>query len=72
MMKQLFTLLLCASSLSGFAQKSQRYQHETFSQIDSVINVPYGEAQNVKGENEKLLLDVYSPHGDTLRRRPLV
>ena len=72
-MKSLVSFFVCYLLVfTGWAQRLQRYQHETFAQIDSVINVGYGEALNTKGEKEKLLLDVYSPHGDTLRKRPLV
>lgn len=59
-------------SLTVAAQKPQRFTHEVFEQIDSTMNIRFGEAPNIKGQTEKLLLDVYSPHADTLRKRPLV
>ncbi len=56
----------------SFAQKAQRYKNEVFSTIDSLIDIQYGESVNIKGKSEKQLLDIYSPHADTLKKRPLV
>lgn len=53
------------------AQK--RFKDEIFSSIDSSINIQYGEAINIKGDREKLRLDVFYPHEqDTLKHRPLL
>lgn len=54
------------------AQKIQRFKNEVFTSIDSLKNIQYGEAKNINGESEKLLLDVYSPTSDTLKKRPLI
>ena len=56
--------------LNTIAQK--RYASSLFQQIDSVKDVPYGSAKNIKGTEEVLLLDVFQPAGDTLRKRPLL
>lgn len=65
----LFTLVIYLNQAT--AQK--RYKEEVFSTIDSLINVQYGEAINIKGEKEKLLLDVIYPNkADTLKHRPLL
>ena len=53
------------------AQK--RFKDEIFSSIDSSTNIQYGEAINIKGDKEKLLLDVIYPNkADTLKHRPLL
>lgn len=67
-------LLLCLVLLLSFSASAQkRFQSEIFSSVDSVTNVTYGEATNLKGNREKLLLDIISPpKADTLKRRPLL
>jgi acetyl esterase/lipase len=55
-----------------YAQKSLRYKNEVFVQIDSSMNVPYGASKNIQGQLAPLYLDVYSPHADTLKKRPMV
>ena len=73
-MKSILILLIILQFLlpDTIAQPTQRYKNEVFSQIDSVKNAQFGEAKNIRGEQEKLLLDVYMPHGDSLTKRPLV
>ena len=66
-----FFMLFTLSNIA-FSQKSERFKAEIFSKYDSLSNIQYGEATNLKGEPEKLLLDVYSPSGDDLKKRPLV
>ncbi len=61
-------LLMCGPS---FAQK--RFQAEVFTTIDSLTNIQYGQAFNLKGQQENLLLDVIMPpKADTLKYRPLI
>jgi lysophospholipase L1-like esterase/dienelactone hydrolase len=67
----LIALFACFTSLV-FAQKSERYKTEVFSKIDSIKEVQYGEAVNVNGESEKLLLNILLPISDTLKKRPLI
>lgn len=51
----------------------KRYKNDLFTNIDSLIDIPYGEAINLKGENEKLLLNLFMPPAvDTVKNRPLV
>ena len=58
-------------SISGFTQA--RYKSKVFAEVDSAANIVYGEAFNIKGEKEKLLLDVFFPkNNDTLKYRPLL
>ncbi len=65
----LLLMLTCWYSKS-FAQK--RFKQEVFSQIDSVKNIQYGQAVNLKGQKEDLLLDIISPQNDTMKKRPLL
>ena len=58
-------------SLHTVAQK--RFKSEVFSVIDSVSNIKYGQAVNIKGDKEELLLDIFTPpKSDTLQYRPLI
>lgn len=61
-------------SISFFVLHAQkRYKDEVFVNVDSVLNIQYGEAKNLKGDNEQLLLDiVLPPKNDTIKRRPLL
>jgi len=64
-----FVVLFFVSN--SFAQK--RFQSPIFSSIDSITNIEYGQAVNIKGKEEKLLLDVFMPpKTDSLKRRPLL
>lgn len=66
----LYGLLLC-SVADTFAQK--RYADNLFLDVDSIVNIPYGKAVNIKNENETLLLDVFlPPKADKVRYRPLI
>jgi len=65
----LFILLIISNNVE--AQK--RYKQDIFSSIDSITNIKYGEAMNIKGQNETLLLDIFTPpSSDTVTKRPLV
>lgn len=51
----------------------RRFADDVFSGFDTLNNVPYGQAINLKGQPETLKLDVFLPSGtDTLRKRPLL
>jgi hypothetical protein len=62
-----FFILITFSNVA-FSQKIERYKAEIFSKYDSLTNIQYGEATNLKGESEKLLLDIYSPSADVLKK----
>ena len=64
--------ILLLSTISINAQETIRFKNEVFQNVDSITNVVYGNAVNVKGEIQELLLDVFSPHNDTLKYRPLL
>lgn len=62
-----FFLMLCC-----FTSKAQRFKDMSFSKLDSAVDIPYGEALNIKNMQEKLMLDVFMPANDTLRERPVL
>ena len=74
-MKQLWVCLLIIVLGLGLTDASaqKRYQSEIFSNIESSIDIQYGQATNIKGVNQALLLDVFSPpKTDTNKHRPLL
>ena len=74
MMKQKHSLLLLMIifCLINTINAQKRYLNEVFANIDSVTNIQYGQAINISGKEEKLLLDVFSPQNDTAKKRPLL
>jgi acetyl esterase/lipase len=72
MKKIYFSLLFILISIASFSQDQKRYKNIVFESIDTLLNIPYGQSVNVKNENERHLLDVYSPKNDTLKKRPLI
>lgn len=66
----------CSMLLAGLmivhAVHAQRFNNEMFSDIDSVVNLEYGQALNIKDQMESLKLDLFMPKGDTMRKRPVV
>jgi len=68
---KIFFVVGLFASLSSFAQK--RFQSEIFTTIDSITNIQYGQAVNLKGKEEKLLLDIIMPpKTDSINKRPLL
>jgi predicted esterase len=70
-MEKSILTIVCALIVFPFLGQN-RYKNEVFSSIDTLMNVPYGVAKNIKGEDQILTLDVYTPKNDTLKKRPLV
>jgi len=68
----LLVMLLIAISSVSFSQTKKRFKEVVFENIDSTLNIQYGEAINIKGNNEKLLLDVFAPANDSMKKRPLL
>jgi len=65
------TFLLLFILNNSFGQK--RFKDLFFTTIDSVSDIKYGSAINIKGEKEDLLLDMVTPpQTDTLKKRPLL
>ncbi|SOD88733.1 carboxylesterase family protein [Spirosoma fluviale] len=51
----------------------RRFSDEVFPRFDTLNNLTYGQAVNLKGELETLKLDIFLPEkSDTLRKRPLL
>jgi lysophospholipase L1-like esterase/dienelactone hydrolase len=73
MIKYLYAMLLTASLGIDIAEAQIRYKETLFTAVDSFTNIPYGEALNLKGKQESLLLDVLMPpQTDTINKRPLL
>ena len=66
----LVMMLLFSISNTSFSQVKKRFKEVVFENIDSTLNIQYGEAINIKGNNEKLLLDVFAPANDSMKKRP--
>ncbi|MEP7323049.1 MAG: alpha/beta hydrolase [Saprospiraceae bacterium] len=71
-MKNILIITISLVTCVAYAQKPGRYLEELFTSFDTLKNIQYGHAVNIKGEDEKLFLDLYQPHADRLRNRPLV
>lgn len=70
-LRYFIVFLFITASIQAGAQK--RFKSEVFTDIDSISDVQYGQAVNIKGENENLLLDIFTPSKkDTMKYRPLV
>lgn len=68
-----FSCLFCLLVFTQQMAAQKRYKQKLFNGIDSLINLPYGEAENLKGERETLLLNLFMPpKEDTVKARPLV
>jgi lysophospholipase L1-like esterase/dienelactone hydrolase len=65
-------MILIATNSVSFSQTKKRFKEVVFENIDSTLDIQYGEAVNIKGKNEKLLLDVFAPANDSMKKRPLM
>jgi acetyl esterase/lipase len=72
MKKILFTCLSLIGFVASFSQIDQRFKANIFTTIDSVLNINYGSAINIKNGEASLLADIFSPKEDTSAARPLV
>lgn len=69
----LFCIFTSILANSCFGQSdSVRYLNPVFETIDIKQDIEFGEVINFRGNTEKLLLDVYSPAGDSLKNRPVI
>ena len=64
------SLILC--SFFVLTVQGQRFKTDIFTSMDSNVNIRYGEAKNIKNEMETLMLDVFMPSADTMKKRPLI
>jgi len=55
-----------------FWQNEKRYIDTIFSRVDIKKDIEFGESVNYEGKPENLLLDIYSPAGDTEKNRPVI
>ena len=74
MMYKRTTILLLLMILSfNFLYAKKRFESAIFSNVDSLVNIPYGHAVNIKGQDEELLLDIIMPpKEDKMKKRPLL
>jgi acetyl esterase/lipase len=76
MKKNIYTLFLVMFTLSTFAQQHKcddsRYTSATSFNIDSVMNVQYGQNTTMNGVLQHLEMDVYRPTEDRANKRPLI
>jgi len=71
-MKKIITVLVFLISTNFFhAQCDGRFQTSIF-EVDSTMNIVYGENTDVFSQNDTLTMDIYEPHGDTASIRPLI
>ncbi|MEY4638560.1 MAG: hypothetical protein RLZZ446_1079 [Bacteroidota bacterium] len=71
-MKQYSLLSICLFFLFFQSVGQRRFKETFFEKVDSVKDIPYGVATNIKGQSQELLLDIFMPQGDTLNKRPLL
>ncbi len=57
---------------TGKAQHQGRYKQNIFQGFDSVKNIPFDSAINLKSAKEILFADLFSPSNDTASLRPLI
>jgi acetyl esterase/lipase len=70
-----FLLALIAGLHTASAQVDTtrgRYYRPIFPNVTVTSNVVYGSAVNSAGATQQLVMDIYQPTGDTVRRRPLI
>lgn len=61
-----------AAQLAPIDTARGRYYQPVFSAVTVTSNVPYGAATTYLNATQQLLMDVYQPTGDTVKRRPLI
>lgn len=55
-----------------YTSNAQRYLTNQFTQVDSTVNIIYGNANDYLGNSQPLKLDFYQPNGDVVLKRPLI
>jgi acetyl esterase/lipase len=61
-----------AGATAAAPAKAVRYKDPIFSGVKTESGITYGKAVDQNDENVKLKLDVYTPKGDTVKKRPLI
>jgi para-nitrobenzyl esterase len=72
MRKTIFFLALGILFFSGASSYAQRYLQPVFSNFKITDGIEYGKANNLRGQEEILKLDVFEPEADTAQLRPLL
>jgi hypothetical protein len=62
-------LLVCLATITGY---SQRFLTPQFEAVTEVLDIQYGFNFNYKGDSTLLYMDLYTPLGDTMAKRPVV
>jgi para-nitrobenzyl esterase len=68
----LFALLWQANALSQEHCDGSRYINSIFSEVDSTLNVKFGENQTIAGNQKNLFMDIYTPPAEFFFDRPLI
>jgi len=70
----LLAALLCSGPLLAQAPScdSDRYLEQVFDEVEVQYDLSYGQNLSLAGTPQELLMDIYTPRGDTARHRPLV
>jgi para-nitrobenzyl esterase len=63
---------LASAQLAPIDTSGGRYYRPVFASATVTSNVVYGSAPTVSGATQQLVMDVYQPAGDTVKRRPLI
>ena len=65
-------LLICASLSACFAGAEQRFLDQVFPSVDVETGIQFGVGVRENGPDQPLLMDVYTPSGDTATDRPVI
>ena len=65
-------LLLTQTSFSQDHCDGVRYIDQVFTEIDSTLNVQFGESQTIAGSQKTLFMDIYTPPSEFFFDRPLI
>lgn len=65
-------ICLQLSAANPQEKKPVRFLNQVFENVTIQKDIPFGEVTNFEGKKETLLLDVYSPEGDTKVKRPVI
>lgn len=64
----LVVLTFCATA----SENPVRYRDLVFDDVKLTSNVAYGSNKTQSGLTQKLVMDIYEPEGDTLKKRPMI
>jgi len=70
-MKARIIILIMLSFVFNSLIAQKRFSSPVFQQVDSLKEVPFGAAKNIKGVDEVLLMDIFQPSNDRSEERAL-